>query len=611
MERFLKALHLSPGHGPDDQETPRVCTGMRRSEHQTGPHGTSVPFKWLICAVGCLVGAHSIAAADDIFVDRAAESGLDFEYFNGMSGALYFSEHMGGGAALLDYDGDGDLDVYAVQGRMLGAGKTRADSLLPVRYPEPLTDRLYRNDSTVGPDGAATIRFVDVTERAGLAATEYGVGVTSADFDNDGWPDLYITNFGPNTLLRNNGDGTFSDVSRASQTAELRWGASAAFADVDNDGWLDIYVGNYVNYRIPTDKPCASQTGARDYCGPLAYKPEPDRLYRNRGDGTFEDVSTRSGIESDFGAALGVISADFDDDGWLDIYVANDQLPNQLWQNQGDGTFVDIALLAGAAVNAVGQPEASMGVVAGDIDDNGTEDLFMAHLAQETNTLYLNDGDAFFRDATKKSGLGMTSFAFTGFGTALFDYDLDGQLDLFVANGAVKRLPDQLEAGDPLPLRQRNQLFRNQGGGDFREVEPDGQSFLIELDVSRGASTGDLDNDGDPDLVVINNGGPTDLGMNEGPIGAWIGLDLRTADGRAALGSKVTARLVSGKTQWRRVRTDGSYASANDARVTFGLAAGGELESARIDWLGGGATEWRNLPGGRYYVGQQRLAEAP
>ncbi len=550
------------------------------------------------------MAAAAAGQAAEIFVDRAPESGLDFEYFNGMSGNLYFSEHMGGGAALLDYDGDGDLDVYVVQGRMLGDGKSLDDALVPTPYPEPLTDRLYRNDSTLDAGGPAQLRFVDVTEMSGLQATEYGVGATSGDFDNDGWPDLYVSNFGANTLLRNNGDGTFSDVSESSRAAELKWGASATFVDIDNDGWLDIFVGNYVDYRIPTDKPCASQTGARDYCGPLAYRPEPDRLYRNRGDGVFEDVSTRSGIDSDSGAALGVISADFDDDGLLDIYVANDQLPNQLWQNQGDGTFVDIALLAGAAVNAIGQPEASMGVVAGDIDDNGTEDLFMSHLAQETNTLYLNDGDAFFRDATKKSGLGMSSFAFTGFGTALFDYDLDADLDLFVANGAVKRLPDQLKAGDPLPLRERNQLYRNGGGGDFSEVDPEGQEFLSRLDVSRGASAGDLDNDGAPDLVVVNNTGPLYLGLNTAS-GGWLGLDLRTADGRAALGSRAAAELPAGKTMRRRVRTDGSYASGNDSRVLFGLGDVSRVARVRVDWLGGGAVEWRDLPAGRYYVGRQ------
>ncbi len=557
------------------------------------------------------LAAPACGAEDDLFVDRALEHGLDFHYFNGMSGQLYFSEHMGGGAALLDYDRDGDLDLYVTQGRMLGAGKTLADALLPTRYPEPLTDRLYRNDSAVVAGGALTPRFVDVTVSSGLRATEYGVGVATGDFDNDGWPDLYVRNFGPDTLLRNRGDGTFEDVTRASGTGELRWGASASFVDIDNDGWLDLYAGNYVNYRIPTDKPCASQTGARDYCGPLAYDPEPDRLYRNRGDGTFDDVSTRSGIDADFGAALGVISADFNDDGFLDIYVANDQMANQLWQNQGDGTFVDVALLGGAAVNAVGQPEASMGVVAGDVDGNGTEDLFMAHLAQETNTLYLNDGEAFFRDATKSSGLGMSSFVFTGFGTALIDYDLDGWLDLFVANGEVKRIDEQRERGDPLPLRQRNQLFRNLGEGEFVEVEPNGQEFLTREEVSRGVASGDVDNDGDPDLVVVNNGGPLALGINRGPAAAWLGLDLRTRGDRAALGSTATVRLASGRSLWRRVRTDGSYAAGNDGRVLFGLGGEARIASVRVKWLGGGETEWRDLPAGRYCVHEERPREAP
>ena len=579
-------------------------------ETPTGPRPRCVASVIAAVVLFSLPPASAVGAAAVSFTEQAMATGLDFEYFNGMSGALYFSEHMGGGAALLDYDGDGDLDVYLTQGRMLGSGRTVADAVVPTRYPEPLTDRLYRNDLTVSADGTRTLRFVDVTETSGIQAIEYGVGVTSGDFDNDGWPDLYVSNFGPNTLLRNRGDGTFEDVTRASRTGELKWGASASFLDIDNDGWLDLYVGNYVNYRIPADKPCASQTGARDYCGPLAYKPELDRLYRNRGDGTFDDVSTRSGIDAEMGAALGVISADFDGDGWLDVYVANDQMPNQLWQNQGDGTFVDTALLAGAAVNAVGQPEASMGVVAGDIDASGTEDLFMVHLARETNTLYLNDGDAFFRDATKSSGLGMTSFAFTGFGTALLDVDLDGWLDLFVANGEVKRIDEQLRTGDPLPMRQRNQLFRNQGGGNFAEVDPAGQPFLTREDVSRGTAAGDLDNDGDRDLIVVNNGGPLSVGVNDGPDGAgWLGLELRTRHGRAALGSSAAVELSAGTSLWRRVRADGSYASGNDSRVSFGLGSN-TVESVRVTWLGGGEVVWRGVPINRYLVGWQRQ-EAP
>jgi hypothetical protein len=563
-----------------------------------------------LALVGLLGGAQPLAA--DLFVDRAAESGLDYHHFNGMSGALYFSEHMGGGATLLDYDRDGDLDVYVVQGRMLGAGKSLAEATLPPKHPEPMTDRLYRNDLTIAADGSRSLRFVDVTERSGIQALEYGIGVTSGDYDNDGWPDIYVNNFGANTLLKNNGDGTFTDVSRETRTGEIKWSVSSAFVDVDNDGWLDIYAGNYVNYRIPTDKPCSSPTGARDYCGPLAYSPEPDRLYRNRGDGTFEDVTTRSGIDADFGAALGVISADFDDDGWLDLYVANDQLPNQLWINQGDGTFVDNALLAGCAVNAVGMPEASMGVVAGDIDASGTEDLFMAHLARETNTLYLNDGSAFFRDATKGSGLGMGSFAFTGFGTALLDYDSDGWLDLFIANGEVKRVGTQIQQGDPHPLHQRNQIFRNMGGGDFREIEDLEQAFLSRSEVSRGISTGDIDNDGDPDLLIVNNGGPVRLLINEAEaLGGWLGADVRTADDRAALGSAIGVSSASGKTLWRRVRTDGSYASGNDARVLVGLGGEGGVMAARIKWLGGGVTEWRGLPEGHYVVGHSSAGATP
>ena len=548
--------------------------------------------------------------ADSPFVERGAELGLDFRYFNGMSGELYFAEHMGGGVAFLDYDGDGDLDVFVTQGVMLGSGKELSEALVPAAYPAPLTDRLYRNDLRVGDDGSLRPAFVDVTDRSRIESTGYGVGVVSGDVDNDGWPDLYVNNLGANALLRNRGDGTFEEVAREAGVGELKWSVSSAFADLDNDGWLDLYVGNYVNYRVPTDKPCASVTGARDYCGPLSYQPEADRLYRNLGDGSFEDVSSRAGIGGQAGSTLGVISADFDADGLLDVYVANDQLPNYLWQNQGDFSFEDTALLAGAAVNAVGQPEASMGVVAGDIDANGTEDLFMAHLARETNTLYLNQGDAFFEDATKGAGLDMGSYPFTGFGTALLDFDSDGWLDLFVANGEVKRIGEQLAAGEVLPLRQRNQLFRNHGSGSFEEVPPVEGGFLSTSQVSRGTASGDLDNDGDPDLLVINNAGSSALGMNEGsPAGGWLGADLRTRE-RAALGTNVAVRFADGTSRWRRVRTDGSYASSNDARVLFGLGQRARVDAVRVNWLGGGSVEWRDLPAGRYVVGWERPSGA-
>ncbi len=361
------------------------------------------------------------AAASEIFREAAAESGLGFVHFNGMSGEKYSHEALGGGVALLDYDNDGDLDVYLVQGAMQGRGKTIEDALFPPRHPLPLTDRLYRNDLELRADGGRVLQFTDVTDRAGFAAHGYGMGVAAGDVDNDGWIDLYVTNFGSNQLWRNRGDGTFGDITAASGTDDRRWSVAAALFDYDRDGWLDLYVGNYVAFTTDTNKLCRFETGLITYCGPLSYPPEPDRLFRNRGDGTFEDATALIRGAPAAGT-LGVVTGDFNDDGWLDFYVANDALPNHLWLNEGDGSFREEALLAGVAVNMQGDSEGSMGVTAGDFDNDGDEDLFMTHIDRETNTVYVNDGTAYFVDSSVGTGLGTPSHNFTGFGRQFIEF---------------------------------------------------------------------------------------------------------------------------------------------------------------------------------------------
>jgi len=553
-------------------------------------------------AAACFVALAGLAAgpaaAQWSLVDRTAEAGLDFVHFNGMSGALYFVEMVGAGAALLDYDGDGDLDLYAVQGAMLGDHPIAA-AVFPPRHPLPLTDRLYRNDLYAAPDGRPRLVFADVTERAGIDATGYGQGVTAADFDNDGLPDVYVTNFGPNQLLRNAGDGTFrtADTARGGVTD---WSVSAASVDFDRDGWLDLYVTNYVDYRLATHKQCRSEVGTEDYCGPLAYPPAADALYRNRGDGTFEDVSAASGVGAVAGSTLGVVSGDFDADGWPDFYAANDQVPNFLWLNQRDGTFRDEAILAGAAVNAAGQPEASMGVVAADLDGSGGEDLLVTHLTKETNTLYLGDGSGFFSDATQRSGLGRPSFRYTGFGVAALDFDNDGQLDLAVANGAVRRIEEQVRAGDPHPLAEPNLLFRNVGAGSFEDVSAGAGAAFSDLEVSRGIAAGDVDNDGDPDFVITNNAGPARLVVDETVSGNhWLGVRALRGGGRSdALGALVRVETARGASA-HRVRTDGSYVSARDPRVQAGLGAEGPL-ALRLTWPSGARATYRSPPVDRY-----------
>ncbi len=550
------------------------------------------------------------AVAPDLFADRAAEMGLDFVHFNGMSGRLNFAEMMGQGAALVDYDNDGDLDVYMVQGNLLGDGTTVADVTYPPKYPLPLTDRLYRNDTYLRPDGTQVVHFTDVTEQSGDLGTGYGMGVTAGDYDNDGWVDLYITNFGSNQLLHNRGDGTFEDVTAKTGTDDPRWSVPAVFFDYDRDGWLDLYVGNYVEFRAATNKPCSSPQGGRDYCGPSSFNPEPDRLFHNRGDGTFEDVTATSKIISEYGSALGATAADFDGDGWVDLYVANDGMANELWLNQHDGTFEDGALLGGCAVNAMGQPEASMGVVTGDLDGNGTEDLFMTHLERETNTIYLNDGHGIFEDRSQQTGLGTPSWRFTGFGTALIDYDNDGLQDLFVANGAVTLLLDEVRAGDTYALHQTNSLYHNLGGGHFEEVTAKGGKVFELSEVSRGVAMGDVDEDGDSDLLVANSAGPVRLLVDQVAQDVpWLGLRLVGAAGKGGgvrdmLGARATLYRKGAPTLYREARSCGSYASSNDPRVLFGLGPksgeGADVEKVRVDWPDGRSEEWTGVEVGRY-----------
>jgi hypothetical protein len=547
------------------------------------------------------------AGAQWALVDRTTEAGLDFSHFNGMSGELYFVEMVGAGVALLDYDGDGDLDLYAVQGGMLGDHPMEA-AIFPPRYPLPLTDRLFRNDSHVRPDGTRRLVFKDVTERARLAVTGYGQGVTVADFDNDGWPDIYVTNFGENELLLNARDGTFA-ASAEARGGATDWSVSAASADFDRDGWLDLYVTNYVDFRLATHKRCKSEVGTEDYCGPLAYPPLPDVLYRNRGDGTLVDVSTASGVGAAAGATLGVVAGDFNADGWPDFYAANDQSPNFLWLNQHDGTFRDEATLGGAAINAAGQPEASMGVVAADFDGNGGEDLLVTHLAKETNTLYLSEGGGLFSDMTQRTGLGRPSFPYTGFGVTAIDVDNDGAIDVAVANGAVRRIEEQLRSQAPHPLAEPNLLFRNLGAGRFEDATAFAGPAFSALEVSRGLAAGDIDNDGDADVVLTNNAGPARLVVNETVSdNGWLGVRALTgAAGRDALGTELGVERASGGRMTFRVRTDGSYVSARDPRVQIGL--GDEsLLALRVTWPSAARTVYESPPRNRYLT--LRQAEA-
>jgi hypothetical protein len=532
-----------------------------------------------------------------------------------MSGHFYYPEIMAPGVALLDYDNDGDLDVYVTQGQMLSAdGKLAPPAGTPV-----LRDHLFRNDLVVGADGTRTIHFTDVTDQSGINLRSYGMGVAAGDFNNDGFVDIYRTGLRGGVLLRNNGNGTFTDVSRESGAGDPDgWGVSATFFDYDRDGWLDLFVGNYLNYTVGGDIQCESVTGRRDYCPPNSYRAQPSHLYHNRGNGTFEDVTARALVGGAYGPALGVSTADFNNDGWIDLYVANDGQPNQLWINQHDGTFKDTAFLSGTAVSGAGQAEASMGVDAGDIDNDGDEDLIVTNWLDQMNVLYLNDGTGNFEDRRAPSGLGAPSLAKTGFGAGWFDVDRDGWLDLFVANGGVATIEALARANDSFPLKMTPQLYHNTGRSRFEDVSSRAGAIFKVADVGRGVAFGDIDNDGDTDILVANANGRLRLLVNSSPDqNHWLGLRLMTDPGpgrqarqggaalriggpRDALGARVQVIRSSGPTLWRRARADGSYASANDPRVLVGLGRSFQPPRVKVTWPSGHVEEFVDVPMDRY-----------
>ena len=520
------------------------------------------------------------ASADVRFVDATDGSGLDFTHSSGMVGELWTLEIIGAGVGILDYDGDGRMDVWLVQG---GPLVRRGTARLP-------SDRLLRN---VGDPGELV--FVDVTETAGIAATGYGMGIATADVDNDGDTDVFLANYGANELWLNLGDGRFRDATADSGIVGERWSISASFADVDVDGLLDLYVANYLDFAIDTALPCRV-AGEPSYCPPSRFAGVGDRLYRNLGGGRFQDVTVAAGIGVARAAGMGVIADDFDDDGYVDFYVANDGSANLLWINDGAGGFRDTALHAGAAVNGAGTAEASMGVTAADFDADGDGDLFLTHDTGETNTLYVNDGEGVLEDRTDVAGLAAGSLAFTGFGTGWLDVDNDGDLDLFAANGTVRFVPGQAAASDGPPLRQRNQLWLNDRGR-YRRTDG-GPAFALEY-ASRGTAFGDLDNDGDVDMVVANNHGRARLYLNDTAGASWLGVIVDSVTS-PSIGAQVwTDQPGIGP---RRVRTDGSYGSAHDPRVVFGLGTVEGTRRVTVRWHDGVERQFGPLAVNRYHV---------
>ena len=551
----------------------------------------------LLTGVGCvspdldsrdaLESDTSSVAPTPWFVDGTRESGLDFVHFNGMYGDRVMAEILGPGGALLDFDADGDLDLLLRQGAPLWPAEGRVPL---VALPEGgLGDRLFRNDLD-----ASGAHFVDATPGVFLGREEYGMGGVAADFDRDGYLDLYLTNFGPNRMLRGGEDG-FLDVTLTSGTSEKGWSTAASAWDYDRDGWIDLFVGNYVELNPGNHRLC----GDEDYCGPLSFRAQKDRLFRNRGDGSFEDVTQAAGLKVT-GRTLGSVILDLDRDGWIDLYVANDASENLLWRNRGDGTFEEVGLMTGSALNAAGAKEASMGVDAGDFDGDGDEDLILGHLGGESNTLYVNQDGEFFLDRTIPAGLSGPSLPVTAFGLHWLDLTLNGRLDLLVVNGAIKKKEAQVRGGLLLPLREPNQLFINRGDGTFMDQSGEIPALQVE-EVSRAAIFGDLDNDGDTDVVVTNSGSGAQLLVAEGRArGQWVGLHLVDDMGVDQIGSE--ARLVrSGASDLiRRVHVGGGYLSSHDPRLLFGLGGQDAIERLEVVWSDGSREEFLEISTGRY-----------
>ena len=504
---------------------------------------------------------------------------LDFRHVNGFSVERRLVETMGSGGALFDFDNDDDLDLYLVQGNSLSPSTE-----------SPPKNRLYRNDSGI---------FVDITASANVGDASYGLGAVAADYDGDGNRDLYITNLGKNVLYRNNGDGTFTDVTEQAQVGCPLLSASAAFADIDRDGDLDLYVCNYVEYALETDIPCYYKNTLRIYCGPNEYHGIADVLYRNNGDGTFTDITKSAGVYEPTTRGLGVVFTDVNNDGWVDIYVANDMSPNTLFMNQGDGTFREEGVLRGVAYNGDGLANGSMGIDAADYDNDGDIDLWVSNFSLEANCLMQNDGSGYFEDVTFDTNLADPSFYSLGFGTRFIDFDNDGWLDLLVGNGHIWDNVKQIDA--KMSYAQPVQLFHNQGGTPQNHIGFTEITAEVGLDkthyVVRGMLFGDIDTDGDVDVVLCQSNRPTVILSNEvGNANAWLTVKLVGTDGNTdAIGAQVQLE-VGGTTFLREIICGASYLSGNDLRLTFGLGSASRVDNLQIRWHDGNVQELGELP---------------
>ena len=524
------------------------------------------------------------------FVDVASEAGITLMNAHGGKAKDYIMDTNGNGAAWLDYDDDGDLDALLVNGSTRENMRRGGDRMAV----------LYRNEGNG--------RFADATPGSGLDARGWGMGVCVADYDNDGRQDVYLTAYGPNVLYRNTGRG-FTDVTRAAGVDDARWGMNCAFGDYDRDGDVDLYVANYLTFDEKTTPGPGALPNCRYgelpvFCGPRGLAGEADVLYRNDGNGRFTDVTAAAGIDDPGLYGFGVLFTDLNDDGWPDLFVANDSVPNQLYRNRQDGTFAEEGLVSGVAFSADGREQASMGVDAGDYNGDGRLDLIVTNFSGDYSTLYENLGGGLFTDVTQRVGMGVASLPYLKWGVGLVDADNDADLDVFVANGHV--YPSADRSGQGTTFLQPKQLFRNDGGRRFEDVTRTAGSGLLLEKSSRGAAFGDYDNDGDIDVLVLNLNDRPSLLRNDTRTGNhWVTIRLEgTRSNRDGIGARIRLR-AGGRTQTLEVRSGGSYLSHNDIRAHAGLGAATRIDSIEIRWPSGAVDVAKSVAVDRFYVAEE------
>jgi hypothetical protein len=544
------------------------------------------------------------------FTEVTSQAGIHFQHKDGRSGEKYYLETLGSGAAWFDYDRDGDLDIYFVNGTDLPG----------IRSEIPPTNALYRNNGDPRPEGRGY--FTDVTSAAGVGDGSYGFGCCVGDYDNDGYLDLYVTNFGPNILYHNNGDGTFTDVTAQAGVGDERWGSSAAFIDYENDGDLDLFVANYVDFKFdynpltPFDKgdnPVCHLAGERVYPPPADYGSTSNLLYRNNGDGTFTDITKEAGLFNPNGKSLSVVCGDYNNDGYLDIFVTNDVIPNMLYRNNGDALalkdmalFTDVALFAGVAFGEMGVAYGTMGACFGDYDNDGWLDLVTTTYENDPCCLYHNDRDGrTFGDTTYPSGYGEATYTRVSWGGDFVDLDNDGYQDIFVANGHIYDNAEKVTY-NRTTYAQQNQIFRNMGNGVFKEISDQCGEGLLLKKVSRGAAFGDYDNDGDIDILITNSNQTPDLLRNDSVNqNHWLVFStVGVKSNRDGIGARVKV-IAGGISQIREVKSGGSYLCQNDMRLHFGLGEAKKADLVEIRWPGGLVERFENVNANQFLMAKE------